>query len=616
MPQQYDLVIVGAGIAGAIVAKEVARQGKTVLILEAGTGTGLTSEGYQSFVDTYQRALIKVPNSAYPQNPNAPQPYVTDTQQFGTSATNSTGYFVQAGPYPFASTNTRSAGGTTLHWLGTCLRMLPTDFKMKTNYGHGADWPIAYDDMKSFYGRAEEEIGVSADVQDQIDGVPDGDKLYPDNYEYPMYRIPPSYFDKKFDKALTGLTYQMGDDTIDVKVVSTPQGRNSRPNENYRGPDGDNPSRFTPIGAPYGREQHVGERCEGNSSCIPICPVQAKYTAVRSLQTVPQSVASNVVVQTHSVASRVNFHENGAVSGITYKRYTSPDRSNYTTHTAVGQVYVLAAHAIENAKIMMASGGAKTSGALGRHLMDHPTILTFGKMPDPVGSYRGPGSTSGIPSFRDGSFRREHAAFRIEIGNWGWNWATGAPNSTVASVLNPSTPGARVPWGMNLRQQLYDECQRHMRLGLLIEQTPLWCNRVELDTRFVDPLGNFRPVLHYDFDEYTRKGMRAAVEVSNALFDKANVTDFTTFDDTNASYLIADGQPVIAYGAGHIVGTHRMGTNVNNSVTDADMRCWDHQNLFMVGCGSMPTIGTSNPTLTLAALAMKAADAISRELEA
>src|SRR5262249_4076375 len=73
-------------------------------------------------------------------------------------------YLIQKGPRPFASTYDRVAGGTQ-HWLGTCLRFVPADFKMKTNYPsvpQFVDWPIGYDDLNDWYGKAEEELGVSA----------------------------------------------------------------------------------------------------------------------------------------------------------------------------------------------------------------------------------------------------------------------------------------------------------------------------------------------------------------------------------------------------------------------------------------------------------------------
>ena len=59
-----------------------------------------------------------------------------------------------------------------------------------------------------------------------------------------------------------------------------------------------------------------------------------------------------------------------------------------------------------------------------------------------------------------------------------------------------------------------------------------------------------------------------------------------------------------------------MGSDRTDSVVDPEMRTWDHKNLFLAGCGNMPTLGTSKPTLTMAALAFKSAEAILRQLEA
>jgi choline dehydrogenase-like flavoprotein len=57
-----------------------------------------------------------------------------------------------------------------------------------------------------------------------------------------------------------------------------------------------------------------------------------------------------------------------------------------------------------------------------------------------------------------------------------------------------------------------------------------------------------------------------------------------------------------------------MGDDPATSVVDSEQRSWDHRNLFVVGAGSMPTVGTSNPTLTLAALACRTAEAILGDL--
>ena len=68
------------------------------------------------------------------------------------------------------------------------------------------------------------------------------------------------------------------------------------------------------------------------------------------------------------------------------------------------------------------------------------------------------------------------------------------------------------------------------------------------------------------------------------------------------------------FGSGHVVGTTVMGGSAGDSVLDPDQRSWDHPNLFMLGSGNFPTVTTATPTLTLAALALKAVEPILAEL--
>ncbi len=78
-----------------------------------------------------------------------------------------------------------------------------------------------------------------------------------------------------------------------------------------------------------------------------------------------------------------------------------------------------------------------------------------------------------------------------------------------------------------------------------------------------------------------------------------------------------DGEPVqLTYGgAGHIMGTYRMGDDPKTSVVDSNQRSHDHKNLYLVGSGTFPTGGTANPTLTLSALALRTADSIAGDLK-
>ena len=125
--------------------------------------------------------------------------------------------------------------------------------------------------------------------------------------------------------------------------------------------------------------------------------------------------------------------------------------------------YLLAAGAIENAKILLNSnavainGGrnvANSSDQVGRNLMDHPTALSWGLSPEPVYSYRGPLSTSGIDNLRDGAYRSNRAAFRVEIGNEGWNWPKVEPYTSGIDFLYATNTS-----GLNSTDQIFSNVE-------------------------------------------------------------------------------------------------------------------------------------------------------------
>jgi len=591
--EAYDVVVVGAGMVGSVLAKQLTGRGLRVLVLEAGVAQADSYAGYLGYLDTFYRALAKTPESPYPLNPDAPQPDVVGVAPES--------YFVQLGPQPFRSTYARALGGTMLHWMGTCLRMLPEDFQARTRFGVGRDWPLGYDDLRPYYEQAEYEIGVSADAGEQAYlGVEFGA-----DYEFPMKRIPPSHLDRTLAAGIDGMTIDGGaDGPITLQVRSTPAGRNSMPNGDY-----------VPIGAvdprPHGQDlaRTLGQRCAGNSSCTPICPIQAKYNAVKTLMKADPRL---VRVLAQAVASRVLVDpQSGAVTGIEYKRYEDPESPRHTVHTARGTRYVIACHAVETAKLMLASGLRSRSGLMGRNLMDHPVLLTWGIAPDPVGPYRGPVSTSGIEDARGGAFRADRAAFRVEIGNDGWSWPMGGPDSTVHDAVHVGNL-----FGRRLRDHVRHEGLRQFRFGFLMEQMPDAANAVSIDPQFRDQLGSFRPVIRYDLDDYVLRGMEEARAVASRFFQRLGAADRTDPAGSFVQTIGFRGQQFAWDGAGHFAGTHVMGTDPATSVVDADQRCWDHPNLFLAGPGSHPTMGTGNPTLTVAALAFRTADALARDLGA
>src|SRR5262249_29202645 len=121
-----------------------------------------------------------------------------------------------------------------------------------------------------------------------------------------------------------------------------------------------------------------------------------------------------------------------------------------------------------------------------------------------------------------------------------------------------------------------------------------------------DAFGRRNIAVNFDLDEYTATGFRHAERIMRAIFDRIGHRGEPTFEPDPLSYS----------GAGHIMGTTRMGAEAATSVVDASCRAHAHPNLYVVGSGVFPTTGSANPTLTVAALALRLARHLIRQTEA
>jgi choline dehydrogenase-like flavoprotein len=528
-----DVIIVGAGISGAMVAEGLAKKGVKVLVLESGP-----MQDRQQAVEDYRAASVRVPEAAYPDVPYAPRAGTIDPGD----------YYVQQG-WGFRSNYERRVGGATWHWLGTALRLLPSDFRMKTDFGAGVDWPISYNELEPWYGKAEYAIGVSGEDVPQLGS--------PRSTPYPMPPIPQSYMDKVFKE---------GAATIGLVVNSTPQARNSVAR------DGRPP-------------------CCGNSSCVPICPIGAKYDGTVHVKKAQAAGATSI-----ASAVVVDVQVQPGTATVTY-RPSGGDPITITSHTVV-----IAASAIEAAKLMLMSksdtqpeGLGNANDLVGRFLMDHPVQLAWGLLPQKTFGYRGPGSTSGIDQVRDGAFRSKYAPFRPEIHNDAWTWMAGdqtAQAATWAQKGEIEAAGFATFTDRILRQALIASC---------VEQDPLATNRVTLSSE-TDAIGVPRPAITYEMGEYTTEGSKAARRLHLRVLQTLGATD-------------VQQNPIDQFqGAGHNIGTTRMGNDPKQSVVDKDLRVHGTRNCFVVGTSPMPTSGTANPTLTVAALALRAVEPIRKSL--
>jgi choline dehydrogenase-like flavoprotein len=608
----YDVVVVGAGIAGSIAARQLAEAGRRVLVVEAGEADNLSLPGFQGYLQRFYGATDKNPNAPFPVNPNAPSP------------TNLNDYFIETGPMRLGGSYTRALGGTTLHWEGKTPRMLREDLELRQRHGVGLDWPLSYDELIPLYERAEYEIGVSGNAEEQRSlGVE-----FSEGYVFPMLEMPPSFLDETVRRSVQGMEVTIGDTTRQLRLTTYPQGRNGIVNPAYPARGG-KPG-YQPTGVVHDSPLDFGLRCQGNANCVPLCPVQAKYDARKTLAAALRT--GKVDLLDRAVASRLLLDpETGRIDGVELRRYGSAGQAEAGGGTLLsvrGTVVALAANAIENARLLLASDLPNSSGMIGCHLMDHPFLLAWALMPEITGSMRGPLVTSGIGEFRQGSFRAEQAAFVADIHNDGWGWADHPPTKELEELLI-----RRGLSGTALRSELGRRISSQLLLAFMCEIPPLRENRVSLssDPAHRDVLGNQRPQISYRIPEYSLRSMLSARRLSRRIFSATGAKDHSRYPEHDqqyiairdssgapnpelAGYVEAEDDGFFYRGGNHFSGTHIMGASAADSVCNSQLQCWDHPNLYLLGSGSMPTIGTSNTSLTIAALSFRAANHILQSL--
>jgi len=594
---EYDVVVIGSGVAGAMAASQLAKDGYRVIILEAG-GVPPDSLGRWAMVHNFTNSPSKAPDSPFCGEDVLPvDPGVDPKKDPGKYR------FLQPSPIEdggknyydydadsiakkrfFKSYYERIVGGSTWHWQGIYIRMLPNDFKMKSLYKVGFDWPISYRDIEPWYAKAEYEMGVA--------GSDEENEYY---YErkwgayrskpFPMPALVPSYLDNQLARAINDK--RVPNYGLQLKVNTVPHAINSRL---YQG----------------------RPACDGHTSCVPLCPTKARYEAIIHVE---KALSAGAVLRTQAIVTKLDIDsEKKWVSRVWYKR---PDG---TTDRVSGRIVVLAANGIENPRILLSSNAANSSDKVGRYLMDHPIKQSFALAPQPLFPFRGPQTTSDIAAFRDGDFRARYAGFKTSIKNDGWaSTKTGSPRG---NLIPPKDPGGNQNmngtildfvenwghFGKSLRDKISNHMTRQITLNSACEQLPRENNRVTLSSNN-DGVGIPKPMVRYslDDDDYVRNCFKTIIDIHKFIFDQLGATDRVMQADTPDT--------VIYGGSGHIMGTTLMGNDPKTSVVDKNCRTHDHPNLFVLGSSVFPTGSTANPTSTVAALALRAAETIKQQLK-
>ena len=221
---EADVVIVGGGLAGALLSFELTQQGHEVICLDAGPEVSRSNT-----LNKFKQFSIRDFQAPFPMNPLAPHP----------SGRIQDDYIENIGSNHYNGNYLRIAGGTTWHWAGHSWRFLPEDFKEYSTFGVGRDMPLTYEDLEPYYYKAERMMGV-AGVSDPLDFYQVKRKN-----PYPLPPLPLSYLDSFVHDQIKDLG---------LSVKSAPSARNTMIYDDR------------PI-------------CCGSNNCMPICPIGAQYSA-------------------------------------------------------------------------------------------------------------------------------------------------------------------------------------------------------------------------------------------------------------------------------------------------------------------------------------------------
>ncbi|HYW58907.1 MAG TPA: GMC family oxidoreductase [Xanthobacteraceae bacterium] len=555
-----DVVIVGVGAAGGILAAELAKSGMKVVGLERGPRLKTADFEPHDELRYFQRQDLR---------PNIKRDPVTWRPNSST----------RAHPLPVLN-NGNQAGGGTVHYGTVSWRMHEDDFRARSQtvarYGADAipqdsslvDWPVSYADLEPFYDRAEYELGVSGKAGNLQGKKIDGGNVF-ETARQREYPLPPLLIDQSgllFDDAARKLGYH---------PFSSPRAIVSQP---YNGRPG-----CTYCGFCQSFGCHVGAKSSILVTKLPEADATGNFTLV-----------------TGAMCYAVNSDNTGKVTGVSYYGPGGAD------NTIEAEIVILTTFIYDNVRLLLLSksdkhpnGLANSSGEVGKHLMAHMMANVFVTFDDRyLNNFMGPSAQKHtIDDFNADNFDHSGMDFirgaQISIGTPNLE---GGPISATTIMPPPGVPR----WGAAYRDFLSKYYARHGAMVAQTENLPYADQTIDLDPNVRDVWGLATPRLTYDW--------RRPNELKRVEFMQAKMEEIGRAMGSPQVWRapVLPGPP----GAHHEGGT-RMGSDPKSSVVNRYGQAWDNPNLFVIGSSTFPTMGAGfNPTLTIQALAYMSADAI------
>ena len=446
----------------------------------------------------------------------------------------------------------RMVGGSSNHYTGNYWRFHEVDFKERTLVGaisgtSFADWPIDYAELEPYYTRVEWEVGVS--------GLGWASPFDPPRTKpYPMPPLPVKS---------SGVLLERGARKLGLHPFPAPMAIASQP---YRGRPG----------------------CVHCGFCIGYgCEVMAKSSTLYTM--LPEAEATGrCEVRSDSYVFRVATNDRGRVTGVSY--FDADRREDFQKARAV----VLCANGAETARLLLMSSNAKfpeglanSSGLVGKNLMFNVYSEVHGIFEHELNEYKSVQVTRIVHDFYDTDTKRGF------YGGGGFDSRIG-PSPIAWSLFAPPPERA---WGPEFKA-LLEALPRAMLVGTHSTSLPLETNRVDLDPELKDAWG--LPAIRVTYRDHSDD-----LAMGRFLQDRA----IEVLDAAGAQQAWR-GPLVETTNSPHLLGTCRMGDDPRSSVVDRYHRTHDIPNLFLCDGSSFVTSGRGQPTMTIQALAFRAAEHI------
>ena len=385
-----------------------------------------------------------------------------------------------------------------------------------------------------------------------VAGTDDNPYAPPREEPFPLPAFEPSYSDALFADAC---------EEVGVEMHSVPNARNSEP--------------YDDRGA-----------CVGYGTCQPVCPSGAKYTADVHARKAEEEGATVI-----DLAQVERLETDSTGDGVEAAVYTTPR----DTYRQSADVFVIACGGVETPRLLLLSrsrehpdGLANSSGAVGRYFTEHLFAGAGGTVEDRT--------------------RQNHVGFITSESHALYDGDEPTPLGTKLEFFNYAGPSPAIEamnaddWGDGLLEDLRGSYGNNIAMGGLVEQIPDAENRVALDETTTDNLGNPVPDVRWSVGERTAEAIRAANGVQRGVLKAM---------DADIGWTVGPPDTGPAY---HHMCTTRMGHHDDETVVDARTKAHDLDNLYIASSSVFVTAGAMNPTLTIAALALRTADHIDEEL--